>query len=70
VRLFVVIGLCFSPLAALAAFLITYREYAHHYSSKGPPLKHGLQAALLAFVVFMVVAVAVGLLIGWAMRTS
>jgi hypothetical protein len=60
VRLFVVIGLIFAPMAALCAFLITYNEYAHHYSNRRPPLMHALQAGLFAFVVFMAVSLLVG----------
>jgi hypothetical protein len=64
-RMFLVIGLIFAPLAALMAFLITYEEYSHHYSRRRPALLHGLRAALFAFVIFLVVALTVGWVIRW-----
>jgi len=50
---FIVIGLGFSVLAGLAAFLITYEEWSRHYPSKREPLRHALNAAVFAFLVFV-----------------
>ncbi len=58
--LLVVIGLLFSPLAALIAFAITYEEYTHHYSDSRKPLRLAAQAATVTFVVFLVLAAFVG----------
>ncbi len=55
------IGLAFVPIAALAAFLITYGEYEHHYPDKKEPLRIGLEAALLTSVVFIFLATVIGL---------
>mgnify|MGYP005852270165 CR=1 FL=1 len=49
---FIIIGLGFSVLAALAAFLITYEEWSRHYVSKSEPLKYAIEAAIVAFSVF------------------
>ncbi len=54
------LGLVFSPLAAAAAFLITYDEYIHHYPDKKEPLKLALQAALFTFAVFVIISLVIG----------
>lgn len=51
---FIIIGLGFSVLAGLAAFLITYEEWSRHYPDKREPLRHALSAAFFAFIVFVV----------------
>ena len=51
--LLVAIGLVFSTLAAIAAFLITYDEWTHHFTNRREPLKYGIKAAVTAFAVFM-----------------
>jgi len=56
---FVVFGLGFSVLAALAAFLITYEEWSHHYPSKEKPLRYAIEAAVVAFLVFVVLTMLV-----------
>jgi hypothetical protein len=43
-----------SPLAAVTAFLITYEEYAQHYSDKRDVLKTALEAGGFTFVFFLV----------------
>lgn len=43
------------------AFLITYEEYRHHYPGRREPLEQGVRAAVVTFVVFMLVALVVGL---------
>ena len=57
------IGVLFSPFAALAAFLIFYDEYSHHYSNRKEPLKIALEAAAFTFVVFVILGVLAGLLL-------
>jgi hypothetical protein len=48
-----------SPLAAIAAFLITYDEYRHHYPEKGKVRKKALEAAIFTLAFFL----ALGLLL-------
>ena len=55
------IGVLFSPFAALAAFLIFYDEYSHHFPDRKEPLKIALEAAAFTFVVFVILGVLVGL---------
>ena len=49
----IIIGLGISVMAGLAAFLITYEEWSHHYPSKREPFKHAREAAIVAFTVFV-----------------
>ncbi len=58
-----IVGIVFSPLAAVSAFIITYGEYSHHYSSKKEPLKLAWEAAIFTFVTFLVTIGLVGFLI-------
>ena len=57
------IGLVFSPIAAAAAFLIIYGEYSHHYPDRKMPLKLATEAAIMAFIIFTVISLLVGLFI-------
>jgi len=59
--LVLLIGLVFSPIAGLMAFLITYKEYEHHYPGKKEPLRLALEAAIFTFAFFMIVSVIVGI---------
>jgi len=61
IRISIFIGLVFSPLAALMAFLMTYNEYSHHYSDNKIPLKRSIEAGVFTFIVFMIISA----LIGW-----
>jgi len=54
---FLIIWLIGSPLAALCAFLITYNEYAHHYSGRKEPLKIAIEAAVFTFIAFVILGV-------------
>ena len=60
---FMLIGLPFSALAALAAFLITYEEWSHHFSTNGKPLTYAIRAAIVTFVVFAVLTVLAGIVV-------
>jgi len=51
---YVFLGLIFSSLAAIMAFLIAYGEYVHHYASKAEPLKMALKTAIFTFFAFLV----------------
>jgi len=56
---FIAIGFVLSGLAALAAFLITYEEWSHHYPTKNEPLRHAIWAAIVTFVVFAILTLLV-----------
>jgi ABC-type antimicrobial peptide transport system permease subunit len=64
IKIAVLIGLIFSPLAAFLAFLLTYNEYSHHYSDNKMPMKHSIEAGVFTFIVFMIISV----LIGWVLN--
>ena len=56
---FVLIGLVFAAFAALCAFLISYDEWTRHYASKREPFRYAIEAAIVAFVVFAILALLV-----------
>jgi len=58
------IGIIFAPLAAATAFIITYCEYTHHYSDRKMPLKLATEAAIMTFIVFGIISLVIGLVIG------
>ena len=64
VSLVVIIGLVFSPAAALVAFLTAYTAHMRgHNPDKRLALKMALRTALAAFVFFVILAVGIGLFI-------
>jgi hypothetical protein len=63
VYLSLAIGLVFSPIAAIMAFLIAYEEYSRHYADKKTPAKLSLEAGAVAFAVFILISLLVGLVI-------
>lgn len=48
-----ILGLLFSPLAALAAFLIIYDETQHHYPGKKEAFKLAVEAVIFTLIVFI-----------------
>jgi len=66
--LVLLIGLVFSPIAGLMAFLITYHEYQRHYANKQQPLRIALEAALFAFAFFMIVSAVIGLVLNFNLK--
>ena len=56
-----VVGLIFSPIGALMAFLITYDEYQRHFPGKKEPLMHAIQSGLITLFVFMIISFVIGL---------
>jgi len=48
------IGAIFSPLAALAAFLIAYNEYEHHYPNKRQAFKAAIGTGIFTFIFFFI----------------
>jgi len=53
----VVIGAVFSLLAAAMAYLITYAEYEKHFLDKRKPKLMALEAAVIIFVLFMIITI-------------
>lgn len=54
------VGLLFSPVAALMAFVISYSEYSRHFPDRREPLRLSLQTAAVAWILFMLVGVGGG----------
>jgi len=52
----------FSPLAAIAAFLITYEEYLHH-GDKRLALKASIETAVLTLISFVILALIIGIFV-------
>jgi hypothetical protein len=65
---FLIIGLVFSPFAGIMAGLITYEEYAHHYSGNKEPLHEALRTGVFAFLVFMGLSFLAGLFLGYFIK--
>jgi len=57
------IGLLFSPLAALMSFLITYEEYKHHFPEFKISAKKALGTALVTFLVFVTLSFLISIII-------
>ena len=57
---FLIIGLIFSPIAAVMAFLIIYEQYSHHNLTKKQQFKIAMQTGLLALVAFIILALGIG----------
>ena len=57
------IGFIFGSLGALMAYLITYKEWIHHYPSPKIPRRMALETAIFTFVFFLVVALLVGVVV-------
>lgn len=51
--IFLVIGVMFGSLGAAVAYLITYKEWEHHYPSPKEPRKMAMETALFTFTFFM-----------------
>ena len=58
--IFILIGGVFGFLGALIAYLITYNEWVHHYSTKKEPRKMALETAIFVFVFFLLVSLIAG----------
>jgi len=62
-----IVSLLFSFLGSVMGFLITYEEYAHHYTDKKRPFRHAMQTAIFTFIVFFILTV---LAVLFLMRTK
>ena len=63
-RFSIVIGIVFSSLAAVSAFVITWREYERHKFTGKRLFKETFQSAIFTFIVFLLLSVLVGFLLG------
>ena len=63
-----ILWLVFSPIAALMAFLITYGEFSHHYTDRGPVLREALRMAGFTLTVFLVLGVIVSFILPRALK--
>ena len=59
----IVIGAVFGFIAALMAFVITWHEYEKHKFTGKRIFKEALQAAIFAFIVFLLLSILVGFLL-------
>jgi len=58
-----IVWIIFSPIAALMAYLITYAEYSHHYPDRGPVIREAVRAAIVTFLFFLVLGIAVSFIL-------
>jgi small neutral amino acid transporter SnatA (MarC family) len=58
-----ILWVIFSPIAALMAYLITYAEYSHHYSDRGPVIREALRTAIFTLLVFFVLGTALSFIL-------
>ncbi len=59
-HLFILIGAVFSVLAALIAYLVTYKEEEHHYANKKEAIKRAFQMAVFTFCFFFALMLLIG----------
>lgn len=59
--LLLTIGLIFGSLGAIMAYLITYKEWEHHYPSKKIPRRMALETALFTLVFFLAITLVLAL---------
>ena len=63
IYLLLISGVIFGSLGAACAYLITYKEWEHHYSTPEIPCKMALETAIFTFIFFIVIMVIMGLVI-------
>jgi len=59
----VVAGFPFACIAAMFVFLLSYREYSHHYSDRKIPMKLSLESAFFTLLFFSVLLIALGFIL-------
>jgi MFS superfamily sulfate permease-like transporter len=59
-----VVGLPFSVVAAIFIFLLSHREYSHHFFDKRKTLKLSFDSAIFAFLYFIVLSLVIGVVLG------
>jgi len=60
----IVIGIVFSFLAAVSAFVITWREYERHKFTGKRLFKEAIYSAIFTFIVFLLLSILIGFLLG------
>ena len=60
---FIVIGIIFGLLAALAAFVITWNEYEKHKFTGKRLFMQAFQTAIFTFLIFLLLSVLIGFLL-------
>ncbi len=63
-RVFLLLGLVFSPFAGAMAFLITYDEYSRHQFERRRLVAMSLEAAAVTVVVILALMIVAALLLG------
>ena len=58
-----VLWLVFSPIAALMAGLITFAEYSHHYTERGPALREALRTAVSTLALFLLLGLVISFIL-------
>jgi hypothetical protein len=62
--LLLIIGLIFGTLGSLCAYLITYKEWEHHYPTPEIPRRMALETAIFTFIFFL----AIMAIVGWVVK--
>jgi len=62
IYLLLIIGIMFGSLGAACAWLITYKEWEHHYPSPEIPKKMAWETAIFTFCFFMGLMVIVAIM--------
>jgi hypothetical protein len=57
------IGIPFSLVAGVFIFLLSYREYSHHFPDKRKPLKMSFESALFAILFFIALSIIMGVVL-------
>lgn len=52
-RVSLFLWLIFSPIAAVMAGLITFAEYSHHYTERGPAIREAVRTGLVTLLLFL-----------------
>jgi hypothetical protein len=51
------IGMLFSSLGAIMAYIITYQEYRHHFKDKRDTFRMAMRTAVFTFTVFLIITI-------------
>jgi uncharacterized protein with PQ loop repeat len=60
---FLALGVVCGVIAGLMTFLISYGELVKHFATKEIPVKVSLKSALVSFVFFLIMSLAIGFFI-------
>lgn len=62
-RVSLFLWLIFSPIAAVMAGLITFAEYSHHHTERGPATREAVRTALVTLLLFLVVGAVISFIL-------